>query len=100
MPADDHVTTARAVYDASAGRYVDIVGTEISPATEAQIDRSVLDTFAEILAAGPGGRVADLGCGPGRVAAHLARRGVDLIGIDVSPAMLDAARASVIAHRP
>ena len=84
MSPDDHVTTARAVYDASAGRYVELVGTEVSPAIEGPIDRSLLDAFAEI--------VADLGCGPGRVAARVWPGGVDVIGIDVSPAMLDAAR--------
>ena len=37
--------------------------------------------------------VLDAGCGTGRVAIELARRGHDVVGIDVDPAMLEAARA-------
>ena len=37
--------------------------------------------------------VLDAGCGTGRVAIELARRGYDTVGIDVEPSMLDAARA-------
>lgn len=36
--------------------------------------------------------VLDAGCGTGRVAIELARRGVTAIGVDLDPAMLDAAR--------
>jgi SAM-dependent methyltransferase len=36
--------------------------------------------------------VLDAGCGTGRVAIELAGRGVDVVGADVDPAMLDAAR--------
>jgi SAM-dependent methyltransferase len=91
---DDHVAAARAVYEASAHRYVGFVGTEISAATEGPVDRSLLMAFVELVAKGRGGRVADVGCGPGRVAAYLAAYGLDVIGIDVSPAMLaEACRA-------
>jgi SAM-dependent methyltransferase len=37
--------------------------------------------------------VLDAGCGTGRVAIELARLGHDVVGVDVDPAMLDAARA-------
>ncbi|MDQ3896952.1 MAG: class I SAM-dependent methyltransferase [Actinomycetota bacterium] len=37
--------------------------------------------------------VLDAGCGTGRVAVELARRGIEVAGVDVDPAMLDAARA-------
>ena len=36
--------------------------------------------------------VLDAGCGTGRVAIELARRGVDVVGVDVDPSMLTAAR--------
>lgn len=36
--------------------------------------------------------VLDAGCGTGRVAIELARRGVDVVGTDVDPAMLSTAR--------
>jgi SAM-dependent methyltransferase len=37
--------------------------------------------------------VLDAGCGTGRVAVELARRGVDVVGVDLDAAMLDTARA-------
>jgi SAM-dependent methyltransferase len=40
----------------------------------------------------PPARVLDAGCGTGRVTIELARRGYDVAGIDVEPAMLDVAR--------
>lgn len=36
--------------------------------------------------------VLDAGCGTGRVAAELARRGVAVVGVDVDPSMIEAAR--------
>lgn len=36
--------------------------------------------------------VLDAGCGTGRVAIELARRGADVVGVDLDPGMLDAAR--------
>ncbi len=37
--------------------------------------------------------VLDAGCGTGRVAIELDRRGVDVVGVDIDPRMLDEARA-------
>ena len=37
--------------------------------------------------------VLDAGCGTGRVAIELSRRGVDVVGVDADPGMLAAARA-------
>jgi SAM-dependent methyltransferase len=37
-------------------------------------------------------RVLDAGCGTGRVAIELARHGIEVVGADVDPAMLDTAR--------
>lgn len=37
--------------------------------------------------------VLDAGCGTGRVAIELARRGVDVVGVDLDPVMLHQARA-------
>lgn len=36
--------------------------------------------------------VLDAGCGTGRVAIELARRGIDVVGVDLDPPMLDEAR--------
>ena len=38
------------------------------------------------------GSVLDAGCGTGRVALELARRGVEVVGVDVDPSMLATAR--------
>ncbi|HWG23252.1 class I SAM-dependent methyltransferase [Actinospica sp.] len=40
------------------------------------------------------GPTLDIGCGPGRLAAELARRGVPALGVDVTPVALLLARAS------
>ena len=37
-------------------------------------------------------RILDAGCGPGRLAGALHRRGHDVVGVDVDPALIDAAR--------
>ncbi|ACL55975.1 Methyltransferase type 11 [Methylobacterium nodulans ORS 2060] len=42
---------------------------------------------------GPGRRVVDLGCGIGRIAAALAPRVAQVVGLDIAPAMIAAARA-------
>jgi SAM-dependent methyltransferase len=55
------------------------------------LDRAFLDAFAERCAGGP---ILDVGCGPGHVAAYLAGRGARVGGLDLSPAMIDEARAS------
>lgn len=86
------MTSAQAVYDASASRYVESVGITIGTATEGPIDRALLFAFVEFVANGRQGQVADVGCGPGRVAAVLAAHGLDAIGIDPSVAMLEEAR--------
>jgi len=39
------------------------------------------------------GSVLDAGCGTGRVAVELARRGLDVVGVDLDPSMLAVARA-------
>ena len=40
----------------------------------------------------PGSRILDAGCGTGRVAIELARRGYGVTGVDVEPSMLAVAR--------
>jgi len=50
-----------------------------------------LELWEELAAAG-GGPVLDLGCGSGRVALHLARRGHAVTGVDRDPELLEALR--------
>jgi SAM-dependent methyltransferase len=54
-------------------------------------DRALLDRFAARLR--DCGVVCDMGCGPGHVARYLAERGVDAIGVDLSPEMVAQAAA-------
>lgn len=77
---------------------------EVSPGGQAYADH-----FARLAAAGqpmhgeadllealltPGARVLDAGCGTGRVAVELRRRGFAVEGVDADPAMLAVARAA------
>ncbi|MGH7922811.1 MAG: class I SAM-dependent methyltransferase [Candidatus Dormibacteraceae bacterium] len=41
---------------------------------------------------GRGSRILDAGCGPGRVGGELARRGHTVVGVDVDPVLIEAAR--------
>ncbi|MET9663256.1 methyltransferase domain-containing protein [Streptomyces sp. NPDC006510] len=56
-------------------------------------DNAVPVAFAGFVTAG-GGRVGDLGCGPGRVTAHLRDLGLTAFGIDLSPGTIAVARAT------
>lgn len=50
-------------------------------------------TFAvDVMGLSPGMRVLDLGCGWGRTTCELARRGFDVTGVDLSPALIAIAR--------
>ena len=44
-----------------------------------------------------GGRVLELGCGTGRMTIPIAQRGADIVGADLSPSMLQRARAKAAA---
>ncbi len=91
MTEPDHVRSARSVYDATAEMYASAVGTDVNDSFEGAIDRGLLSAFAEFSLQTPG-PVADVGCGPGRVAAFLAAQTLDAVGVDVSRPMLDIAR--------
>jgi SAM-dependent methyltransferase len=50
------------------------------------------DFVDDVLRSTGGRRVLDAGCGTGRVAVELARRGYSLVGVDADAAMLESAR--------
>jgi ubiquinone/menaquinone biosynthesis C-methylase UbiE len=56
------------------------------------LDRAMLGAFADLVRGNGSGPVADLGCGPGRITAHLDALGLDAVGIDLSPRMIELAR--------
>lgn len=89
MGGAEFLGEARAFYDALAEDYEDRLATDL---TTMPVDRGMLAAFAELVGAGP---VADVGCGPGRVTAHLASLGLEVRGIDLSPVMVALARRRV-----
>lgn len=81
---------ARALYDEWAATYdADLTGEAqgyVAPSVTAD---------AVVAAAGTGGEMLDAGCGTGLVGVELSRRGVGTVdGLDVSPGMLERARAT------
>jgi SAM-dependent methyltransferase len=56
-----------------------------------------IDHVVATLALQPGDRVLDVGCGTGRHAHELARRGIQVHGIDISRRFVDLARAATTA---
>src|SRR5437016_5447581 len=63
-----------------------------------RLERAGIDVHGEanlvesLLRERGGTRVLDAGCGTGRVAIELARRGFQVTGVDIDPTMLDSAR--------
>ncbi|MFJ3790591.1 class I SAM-dependent methyltransferase [Kitasatospora sp. NPDC090091] len=85
---DDNINhgRAKASYDTVAEDYQERIGGELA---DKPVDRALLGAVLEEAAGGP---VADLGCGPGHVAAWLAEQGAEVVGIDLSPGMVAVAR--------
>ena len=81
----DWLEETRSSYDVVAHNYAEFVRGSLDGLP---VLRSVLVMFAELVR---GGRVLDLGCGPGQVTAIL-RLGVDMVGLDLSPTMIEIAR--------
>ena len=52
-----------------------------------------VDFLVDALGLTPGTRVLDVGCGPGRHAKALARRGIVVHGVDISHRFVELARA-------
>ncbi|MGW1259825.1 class I SAM-dependent methyltransferase [Streptomyces sp. NPDC002513] len=85
-----YLAAVRESYDTVATAYAELVK---SPAELDPLSRAMLATFAQIVrAADLGGPVADLGCGPGKVTAHLSGLGLPAFGVDLSPKMIELAR--------
>jgi SAM-dependent methyltransferase len=77
----------RTSYDAVAGEYEKRIAGELAGKP---LDRALLAAFAESVPSEL--PVGDVGCGPGHVAGYLAELGCDVVGVDLSPAMIDIAR--------
>ena len=77
----------RESYDAVAELYARLYRT----APRNVLDDALVDAFRALAGGGP---VADVGCGPGHLTAHLRDAGVPAAGFDLSAAMLRIARAA------
>jgi SAM-dependent methyltransferase len=81
----DWLTDTRDSYDTVAVSYAEHTRDLLD---ELPHVRAALRLFAEET----DGPVADVGCGPGLVTAHLHALGADVFGVDLSPAMIELAR--------
>jgi SAM-dependent methyltransferase len=83
-PTGDDLRTS---YDRVAHEYARRLADELE---HKPLDRRLLDRFAgAVRGVGP---ACDLGCGPGQVARYLHERGVPVVGVDLSPVMVEEAR--------
>jgi SAM-dependent methyltransferase len=89
MADPSYLHTTRAAYDAVAADYAEHFRTELEAKP---LGRAMLAAFAELVRATGAGPVADVGCGPGRVTAHLHSLGLTAFGVDLSPGMVAVAR--------
>ncbi|MEU1620666.1 class I SAM-dependent methyltransferase [Streptomyces sp. NPDC005722] len=87
-PTPHSVSTAGA-YDSVAVLYAELFGDWLG---SLPLDRALITAFADSVRAAGGRTVADLGCGPGYVTAHLRDLGLDAFGVDLSPEMIRLAR--------
>jgi len=90
MSRPSHLRTTADAYDAVAELYAELARDDLNTLP---LDRAALAAFAEVARSAPG-PVAELGCGPGPVTAHLRDLGLDVFGVDLSPVMIDLARAA------
>jgi SAM-dependent methyltransferase len=85
LPEPEKSATRRS-YDNVAHHYAEEIADELDGKP---LDRALLGLMAELSGAG---LVADIGCGPGHVAAHLRAQSVTTIGLDLSSAMCTIGR--------
>ncbi|MBV9023004.1 MAG: class I SAM-dependent methyltransferase [Streptomycetaceae bacterium] len=89
MTEATYLHATRTAYDTVAADYDRLLRDALNAKP---LDRAMLAAFSELVQA-PGTKpVADLGCGPGRITAHLHSLGVNAFGIDLSSEMVAVAR--------
>ncbi len=83
----DRVLNTQSSYDQVAKEYAEKFKDEMD---DKPFDRDCLDRLArEVGTLGP---ICDMGCGPGQIARYLHRKGVDTLGVDLSPRMVAEAQ--------
>ncbi|GAB3469252.1 class I SAM-dependent methyltransferase [Actinophytocola sediminis] len=78
-----------AAYDAVASLYAEMFSGILD---SMPLERALLAAFADLVGQHDAGPVADIGCGPGHLTAHLNALGRPAFGIDLSPEMIAIAR--------
>jgi SAM-dependent methyltransferase len=89
MAGPEFIEATRASYDVFAAGYTARFLAELAARP---LDRALLAGFAELVRAADAAPIADIGCGPGSVTAHLNDLGAPAFGIDLSPRMVAQAR--------
>lgn len=89
MVEHDALSATREAYDAAAPTYAQLFRDTLR---DSPLDRAILGVFAEVVSASGDGPVADLGCGPGHITAHLNELGLTAFGVDASSTMIKLAR--------
>ncbi|MEU6391812.1 class I SAM-dependent methyltransferase [Streptomyces sp. NPDC046939] len=79
----------RAGYDGVVELYASLFGGRLE---DQPFSRGMVSTFAGLVRGSGNVRVADVGCGPGHVTGLLAELGVEAVGFDLSPGMVEYAR--------
>ncbi|WP_370377842.1 class I SAM-dependent methyltransferase [Catenulispora sp. GAS73] len=88
MSDSPDLRATRDSYDTVAASYAELVSLNLD---RMPYDRMMLGRFVELVRGS--GPVADIGCGPGHLTAYLDASGVPAFGIDLSPGMIEVARA-------
>lgn len=81
----DRNDPTRVSYNRVAGEYARRMNDELD---HKPFERDLLSAFATSAQ----GLICDLGCGPGHAAAYLRQRGAEVVGVDLSDAMIEQAR--------
>ncbi|MBB6119990.1 class I SAM-dependent methyltransferase [Nocardiopsis algeriensis] len=89
MPESAPWTATRDAYDGIAEHYAAFAAERF---LADPLDQAMLPALAALIEAAGGGPVADVGCGPGHLTAHLDSLGARAFGLDLSPAMVALAR--------
>ncbi|MFE5300648.1 class I SAM-dependent DNA methyltransferase [Streptomyces sp. NPDC056632] len=85
----DSLSATSQAYDAVASTYAQMFHDTLG---DRPWERALLGAFAELVQGSDAGDVADLGCGPGHITAHLHGLGLNAFGVDASSVMIGLAR--------
>jgi ubiquinone/menaquinone biosynthesis C-methylase UbiE len=88
MTEPDWIADTRTSYDTVADSYAQL----LPDLGDQPVVRHLFALFADLVRRAGGGPVVDVGCGTGRVTAHLRDLGLEVSGVDLSPGMIAVAR--------